>query len=101
MFTTDSRYAAQGVLDHVRADGEPVRYVLPRLLPDPEAATVSFRHRVTDSDRLDLLAWKSLGAPTAWWMIADANRPPHPAALPGPAGAVVTIPLPGTGRVPG
>jgi hypothetical protein len=101
MFTSDSRYASQKLLDHVRADGEPVRYVQPRILPPPEDAQVSIRHRASDSDRLDLLAYRHLGAPTAWWMIADANRAAHPAALPGAPGEVVAIPIPGTGRTPG
>ncbi|MEA3012189.1 MAG: hypothetical protein QOD42_734 [Sphingomonadales bacterium] len=101
MFSTDSRYASQPTLDHVRADGEPVRYVQPRILPQPEQAQIAQRYRATDSDRLDLLAYRNLGAPTAWWMIADANRTPHPAALPGAPGDTLTIPIPGTGKIPG
>jgi hypothetical protein len=101
MFTSDSRYAAQGTLDHQRGDGEPVRYVLPRILPAPEDIQVAVRHRASDSDRLDLLAWRNFGVPTAWWMISDANRAPHPASLPGAPGDTLSIPLPGTGKVPG
>jgi hypothetical protein len=101
MFAADSRYASQPTLDHVRADGEPVRYVLPRILPPPDTIQVALRHRTSDSDRLDLLAYRNFGAPTAWWMIADANRAAHPAALPGAPGETVVIPAPGTGRTPG
>jgi hypothetical protein len=101
MFTADSRYFSQGTLEHVRADGETLRYVIPRILPPPGYAAVGIRHRATDSDRLDLLAWKNLGVPTAWWMIADANLVSHPAQLPGAPGSRVDIPLPGTGKVPG
>lgn len=101
MFTADSRYASQGTLDFVRQDGEPVHYVIPRILPPPGGQQVALRHRATDSDRLDLLAYRHLGPPTAWWMIADANIAPHPAALPGAPGATVVIPVPGTGGTPG
>ncbi|HEY5712956.1 MAG TPA: hypothetical protein VIT38_13770 [Allosphingosinicella sp.] len=101
MFSADSRYASQKQLDHVRADGEPVRYVLPRILPQPEDVQVSIHHRASDSDRLDLLAYRNLGAPTAWWMIADANRAAHPAALPGAPGETVAIPIPSASGTPG
>jgi len=98
MFTPDSRYASQPVLDHVRADGVRVRYVLPRILPAPEDFAVALHHRVADSERIDSLAHRHLGVPTAWWVIADANRAVHPAALPGPPGADLLIPVPGTVR---
>lgn len=101
MFTADSRYASQGTLDFVRQDGAPVHYVIPRLLPPPADQPIALRHRATDSDRLDLLAFRHFGEPTAWWMIADANLAPHPAALPGEPGEIVAIPAPGTGGTPG
>jgi hypothetical protein len=101
MFTVISRYAAQPVLEADRGDGVTVRYVAPRLLPEPAQLTVATRHRTVDGDRLDLLAWRHLGGPTSWWMIADANRVTHPAALPGAPGDTVVIPLPGTEKVAG
>ena len=101
MFTADSRYAAQPILDHAGLDGEPVRYVAARILPPPESFAVGVRHRASDSDRLDLLAWKNLGSPTLSWRIADANRAMNPADLPGPPGQSVVIPMVGTGAVAG
>jgi hypothetical protein len=101
MFAADSRYASQALSDQVRPDGEPVRYVLPRILPDPDGIQVALRHRTTDSDRLDLIAYRNFGAATAWWMIADANRAPHPAALPGAPGDTLIVPAPGIGKTPG
>lgn len=101
MFTADSRYAAQPILDHAIPAGEPVRYVAPRLLPQPDSFAVGLRHRVADSDRVDLLAWKHLGAPTLSWRIADANRAMNPFDLAGTPGQVLVIPLAGTGAVTG
>lgn len=101
MFTLTSRYANQPVLAADRGDGVTARYVRPRWLPDPVAMTVATRHRTIEGDRIDLIAFRNLGNPTAWWMIADANRVIHPAALPGAPGDTVVIPVPGTGGVGG
>lgn len=101
MFTLTSRYAGQPVLAVDRGDRVVVRYVAPRLLPEPAQLTIATRHRTVEGDRLDLLAWRHLGSPTAWWAIADANRVTHPAALPGAPGDTVVIPVPGSGKVGG
>jgi len=101
MFSRASRYASQPVLEHTRPDGVTVRYVLPRLVPSPESFGVALRHRATDSERIDHLAYRYLGAPAAWWWIADANLAMHPAELPGAPGTEVRIPNPGTGRTRG
>lgn len=101
MFTLNSRYAGQPVLAADRGDGVAVRYVAPRPLPEPADLAVVTRHRTVDGDRLDLLAWRHLGSPTAWWMIADANRVAHPDELPGAPGDNVVIPVPGTGKAGG
>jgi hypothetical protein len=97
MFSRDSRYASQPVLEHTRPDGIKLRYVLPRWVPSPDVFTVALRHRATDSERIDHLAYRHLGAPAAWWLIADANLATHPADLPGAPGSEVLIPVPGTG----
>ncbi|HEY0012012.1 MAG TPA: hypothetical protein VGB79_04075 [Allosphingosinicella sp.] len=101
MFTLKSRYAGQPVFETDRGDGVRVRYVAPRLLPEPADHGVATRHRTIEGDRLDLLAWRHLGNPAAWWMIADANRVAHPGELPGAPGDAVVIPVPGAGKVGG
>jgi hypothetical protein len=98
MFSLTSRYAAQPILEADRGDGLKVRYVLPRLVPDPQDLIVATRHRAVEGDRIDLLAWRHLASPTAWWMIADANRVVHPEELPGAPGETLVIPVPGTGK---
>jgi hypothetical protein len=41
MFSRDSRYASQPVLEHTRPDGIKLRYALPRWVPSPDAFTVA------------------------------------------------------------
>jgi hypothetical protein len=101
LFTLSSRYAAQPVLETTRGDGLTVRYVLPRILPAPEDLMIAVRHRASDGDRIDNLAWRHVASPTAWWMLAEANRVIHPAELPGEPGDTMLIPVPGTGKVAG
>ena len=96
MVAADSRYAASPQLDHSSPAGEQLIYLAPRLLPFPESFAPVALHRVTDSDRLDLLAWKNLGNPTLSWRIADANRIMHPGALPGEPGGTLVIPVAGS-----
>lgn len=95
MIASDSRYASAAQLTYTPKDGEQVIYVAPRLLPLPESYSPVVLHRVTDSDRLDLLAWKAMGNPTLSWRIADSNRAMHPGALPGEPGDTLVVPVAG------
>ncbi|MDO9498776.1 hypothetical protein [Falsiroseomonas sp.] len=98
MFDERSRYAGQPTRERSTPAGRRVVHVLPRLAPPPDAIQHGARHLVTDSDRLDGLAFRHLGTPEAWWMIADANRAMHPAEVLATTGAEIAIPLP---AVPG
>jgi hypothetical protein len=94
MFDDRSRYAGQPTRERTTRAGRRVVHVLPRLAPAPESMQVGARHVVTDSDRLDGIAYRHLGTPDAWWMIADANRAMHPDAVLASPGAEIAIPLP-------
>jgi hypothetical protein len=94
MFDDRSRYAGQPMRERSTRAGRRIVYVLPRLVPAPEALQAAARQVVTDSDRLDTLAFRYLGAPEAWWLIADANRAMHPEGVLATPGAEVVIPLP-------
>lgn len=101
MFEDRSRYATQPVRERTAPGGRRVVYVLPRLVPPPEAMQAGVRHVVTDSDRLDTLAFRHLGTPEAWWIIADANRAMHPEEVLATPGTDIAIAAPaarGTGR---
>lgn len=100
MISADSRYAGQVPLVYEAPAGPPIRWIAPRVLPDPDAIAPTFAYPVTDSDRIDLLAWRFLGAPTLSWRIADANRAMHPGSLPGAPGGSIAIPVPTAGATP-
>jgi phage tail protein X len=70
MITADSRYTTATVVSVPTATG-PRQTVVP--LP-PEDRIINYTsYLVTDTDRIDLLAFRFLGQATLWWMIADAN----------------------------
>lgn len=101
MFDASSRHASQPQRERVEADGRVVRFVRARWVPEVGLLAEGERHRVSDSDRADVLAWKAFGVPQAWWMIADANAVVHPRGLTDSPGETLVLPLPGTGGVPG
>ena len=74
-----------------------VPYWRRRLLPDPGAVVPLAMHPVTAQDRLDLVAARHLGDPTAFWQVADANAALDPDGLVGPdaEGTVLVVPAPG------
>ena len=94
MFDDKSRYASLGTAEHSSADGRTIVYVLRRIVPPNERYQAAGVHRVTDSDRVDLIAHRSYGAGTAFWPIADANDTMHPDDLTATAGRALVIPIP-------
>lgn len=95
MVAGESRYDTAARLDYTTPAGDPVVYYAPRILPQPEDHQPVVIHRVTDSDRVDLLAWKNLGNPLLSWRIADANRSMDPWTLASEPGATLAIPVAG------
>ncbi|HEV7322659.1 MAG TPA: hypothetical protein VGO04_29000 [Ensifer sp.] len=94
MITPTSRYAHATEAEFTRPDGSTVRHIVPPILPHPEDHTVARQHRVTDSDRADIIAAQTYGQATAWWMIANANSAAHPDQLTQVPGAPLAIPMP-------
>lgn len=72
MAQPNSRYASVGEATFT-SEGHTVVYLRRRILPDPEAqkgASVSVR----PGERADLVAARSLGAPTQFHRLCDANN---------------------------
>ncbi|MEU8460388.1 LysM domain-containing protein [Streptomyces sp. NPDC029003] len=96
-----SRYAGAEIATTAVADGaggtREVRYLRRRPLPDPRRLAVLALHPVARGDRMDLVAARHLGDPTAFWLIADANGALDPDALVAPEaeGTLLLIPIPG------
>lgn len=95
-----SRYAAVDIATTSVTDGaggvRQVRHLRRRRLPDPQQARVLALHQVGRGDRMDLIAARHLGDPTAFWLIADANGALDPDELVGPhaEGTLLVIPVP-------
>lgn len=96
-----SRYADVGIATATVRDGaggtREVRHLRRRPLPDPLGLPVLAWHPVSRDDRLDLVAARYLGDPTAFWLLADANGALDPDELVGPdsEGTLLAVPVPG------
>ncbi|WP_422756505.1 hypothetical protein [Micromonospora sp. WMMD708] len=90
----DSRYAAVGTTVTVDPDtGEEIVHLRRRFVPPAERLATAGWEPVADGDRVDLLAARTVGDPTAFWQLCDANGVFDPAELIRP-GQVVRVALP-------
>ncbi|MCA9636709.1 MAG: LysM domain-containing protein [Myxococcales bacterium] len=87
-FAKNSRYAKTPTVEVKLADGRTVTAVKLRRPPLTEGDEVT----VQVGDRLDLLAHRHLGDPTAHWRIADANAEVDGAELCREIGRVIVVP---------
>lgn len=96
MFDPRSRYRTLDRATFTLPDGREVPYVSRRFLPDAGTLKVIGSIAVTQGDRLDLLAARSLGDPEKFWHLCDANNAMNPFDLAGDAavGSVLQVPLP-------
>lgn len=93
MFDNNSRYYNLETKTLTAADGRKIAYVSRRFLPQGKEMLLLAEVTTQESDRLDLLANRTLGNPEEFWQIADANDGMNPAALVAEAGQVIRIPL--------
>jgi hypothetical protein len=75
-------------------DGRAVMYLPPRLLPLGASLPLLSTTTVTQGDRLDSVAARTLGDPLAFWRIADANDAVDPFELTAVPGRTLRIPVP-------
>jgi len=112
MFEPNSRYYSLETATYSAPDGQrryrpPGRYrpsgrsSLPviaykrrRFLPHGEDLPLLVEVTVAQSDRLDLITYRTLGDPEAFWRVADANNAMNPTELEQP-GVTLRIPIPG------
>lgn len=77
----ESRYETAPVVPVMGSDGVYRATIQEPLGPTDTDGEYSV-HRVTEGDRLDLLAERAYGDPEFWWRIADANPSlPYPDQL--------------------
>jgi hypothetical protein len=94
MFEQTSRYASIETATYTMPDGREVAYKRRRILPPGEALPLLAEVTVAQSDRLDLIASRTLGDSEQFWRVADANNAMHPLDLTEVVGRVLRIPLP-------
>lgn len=74
-------------------EGGRVAYLTRRFCPPGETAPLLALARVEPHERLDQLTARSLGDPTQFWRVADANQALNPFELAVP-GRVLRVPVP-------
>ena len=94
MFDPDSRYARLSTATRMEADGRVVSYVRRRFLPQGSSLPLLVEVQVAQGDRLDLIAYRTLGDPTHSWRICDANDAMDPADLTADLGRSLRVPVP-------
>lgn len=94
MFDATSRYARLPVLTWTAPDGTPVVYVARRFLPRGGSLPLLAQTAVRSDDRPDTLTARTLGDPTTFWRVADANDVMDPGELVDAPGRLVRIPVP-------
>ena len=94
MFETTSRYAPLPTATHTDALGRTQTYVCRRFLPQGEQQPLLVEVTVTEGDRLDLIATRTLGDPLQFWRICDANDAMNPYDLTDEPGRVLRVSVP-------
>ena len=89
MIFKGSRYEKSQIVEVTDAAGKKVAAIAIRVTPSTPAG---FLHTVTDSDRLDLLAYHYYRNPEKFWLVGDANNELDPTELLRRPGRQILIP---------
>ncbi len=96
MFDHTSRYYSLDSGTLTRADGTTVSYVRRRFVPQADDLTLLAEVVVQQGERIDLLAYRTLGDPLLFWRICDGNNAMDPREITEEPGRQVRVPLPQT-----
>ena len=94
MFTEGSRYEHVEGATYESPDGRRISYKRRRFLPRGSSLSVLSQVVVSSGERLDQLAWKTLGDPQQYWQICDANDALKPSEVTRESQGPVRIPVP-------
>ncbi len=78
MFDPSSRYYRIADATRANSDGSTIVYKRRRLPPCGSSIPVQATTAVKQADRLDLIAYRTIGDATLFWRIADANDAMNP-----------------------
>ena len=94
MFQPTSRYADLETAAFALPGGRVVTYKRRRFLPQGAEMPLLVEVVVTEGDRLDLIAARTLGDPEQFWRVCDANNATDPFDLTAEVGTVLRVPIP-------
>jgi hypothetical protein len=94
MFEHTSRYHALETATYTTPDGRVIAYKQRRFLPQGKEMPLLVEVTVTEGDRLDIIAARTLGDPEQFWRVCDANDAMNPFDLTTEPGRVVRVPVP-------
>jgi hypothetical protein len=94
MFEYTSRYYSLETVTFSLPDGREVRYARRRFLPRAEDMPLLAEVTVTEGDRLDMIAFRTLGDPLQFWRVCDANNAMNPVELTAVPGRKLRIATP-------
>ncbi len=94
MFDPTSRYYSIETATYERDDGTTISYVRRRFLPQGDRLPTLVEVTVSDEDRLDLIAARTLGNAEHFWRIADAENAMNPFTLEEEPGRSLRVPIP-------
>jgi hypothetical protein len=78
MFEPTSRYYSLGNRVYSDPGGQPIVYRERRFPPQASGQPLLVEVKVGPVDRLDLIAWRTLGNPELFWRVCDANDALNP-----------------------
>ena len=94
-FDALSRYRGVPIALHPQAAGEPpLPYLRRRFIAQRRDIAIAAELLISDGDRPDLLAARTLGDSLLYWRLADANALTDPFELTDMPGARIAIPTP-------
>jgi hypothetical protein len=94
MFEPSSRYYSIEDAEYTAPDGRLIPYKRRRFLPHPMEMPLLSEVIVIQSDRLDLIATRTLRNPEHFWRICDANNAMNPFDLIAEIGRRLRVPVP-------
>ena len=93
MFSEISRYYDLESCTLKSPEGRTISYKRRRFLPQGEKMPILVEVTLTEGDRLDLIAARTLGDPEQFWRICDANNAMNPFELLAEPGRQLRVPL--------
>jgi hypothetical protein len=94
MFDHTSRYYGLDVATTATPDGRTVSYVRRRFVPRGSDLPLLAETAVQQGERIDSIAYRTLGDPLAYWRVCDANDAMDPRELTSEPGRLLRIPIP-------